>query len=310
MPSAISAREAAPLARRPARARDDARDEHRPERERGGVGRERQRHPDGEQEGADGRRDELVGEQERALHAGVGDAEVLAGTRPGIRVLLAESANVSAVPSTNSATRTTAMFTVPSRSSPRGPRGRPRRAGSTTTTIRRRSKRSAAAPPITPNSRTGRYSLSSAIETRNGSWSARRRAAGPAARTTPSPALLTTAAARSQRKLRPSRVGTMASAGRAITERTARTIATGPRPGRASERRFGVVGAAVLDRGVGLQDDVEHVTGVLRGQDGSLLPEQACDEVAPPVSTTPTSSRGAATSRAHPSVAASLSSSV
>ena len=39
----------------------------------------------------------------------------------------------------------------------------------TTMTIRRRSKRSAAAPPSTPKSRTGRYSLRTASETRNGS---------------------------------------------------------------------------------------------------------------------------------------------
>ena len=70
--------------------------------------------PSGEQEGADRRRDQLVGEQERALHPGVGDPEVLALRRgPGSSVLLAASANVSAVPRTNSATRTRAMLTVP-----------------------------------------------------------------------------------------------------------------------------------------------------------------------------------------------------
>ena len=41
-------------------------------------------------------------------------------------------------------------------------------------TIRRRSNRSAAAPPRTPNSSTGRYSLRTAIETRNGSLRLRR----------------------------------------------------------------------------------------------------------------------------------------
>ena len=57
--------------------------------------------------------DELVRQHERALHPGVGDAEVLAGHEPGRSVLLAESAKVSAVPRTNSATRTIAMLTVP-----------------------------------------------------------------------------------------------------------------------------------------------------------------------------------------------------
>ena len=53
--------------------------EERAEREAGGVRRERQRHADREQERADRRRHQLVREQERALHPGVGDAEVLAG---------------------------------------------------------------------------------------------------------------------------------------------------------------------------------------------------------------------------------------
>ena len=51
----------------------------------------------------------------------------------------------------------------------------------TTTTIRRRSNRSAAAPPMTPNSRNGRYSLNSASETRNGSRVCDATSSGPAA---------------------------------------------------------------------------------------------------------------------------------
>ena len=68
-----------------------------------------------------------------------------------------------------------------SRSWRRGAPGRRRGRGSPATTMRRRSKRSAAAPPRTPKSSTGRYSLSSAIETRNGSrvWEAT--SSGPAA---------------------------------------------------------------------------------------------------------------------------------
>ena len=56
--------------------RRDARHQHRPERETGGVGGERQRHPDGEQEGADRRPHELVAEQEGARQACVGDPEI------------------------------------------------------------------------------------------------------------------------------------------------------------------------------------------------------------------------------------------
>ncbi len=95
-------------------------------------------------------------------------------TRLGRSVLLAESANVSAVPMANRATRTTAMLTAPVMivaTSSASTSARPR---FTMTTSRRRSNRSAAAPPRTPNSSAGRYSLRSAIETRNGSrvWDA------------------------------------------------------------------------------------------------------------------------------------------
>ena len=62
---------------------DDARDEQSAERETDRVRRERQGHARGEQEGSDRRADELVRQQEAALHPGVGDAEVLAGHHPG-----------------------------------------------------------------------------------------------------------------------------------------------------------------------------------------------------------------------------------
>ena len=145
---------------------------------------------------------------------------------PGRSVLLAESANVSAVPRTNNVTRTTAMPTVPltivaTRTT--SATARPRLA---TMTMRRRLKRSAAAPPRTPNSRIGRYSLRTASDTRNGSLVRDATSSGPAASTTPSPTLLTIVADRSQRKLRPSLVGTTVSIGRASRERTGGRIAT------------------------------------------------------------------------------------
>src|SRR6185369_14960338 len=58
---------------------------------------------------------------------------------------------------------------------------------------------------------TGRYSLSSASETRNGSRVCDATSSGPAEIASPSPMLLTTVADSSQRKLRPSRGGAMAS---------------------------------------------------------------------------------------------------
>ena len=79
MPSAISARMLALLAQLGRRARDDPRHEERAKGEAGGIRGERQRHPDREEERPDRRRHELVGEQEGALQAGVGDAEVVAG---------------------------------------------------------------------------------------------------------------------------------------------------------------------------------------------------------------------------------------
>ena len=60
-------------------ARDDARHEQRTEHETHGIRGERKRHPGGEQERADRRRNQLIGQQERALHPGVGEHQVLPG---------------------------------------------------------------------------------------------------------------------------------------------------------------------------------------------------------------------------------------
>ena len=147
-------------------------------------------------------------------------------TRPGSRVLLAESANVSAVPRTNSATSTTRMFTFPltivATSTPRTT-ARPR---FTTMTMRRRSNRSAAAPPNTPNSSTGRYSAKRAIDTSSGSCVWEATSSGPAASAMPSPTLLMVVADRSQRKLRPSLAGVTVSVIRASSVRTGGRIPT------------------------------------------------------------------------------------
>ena len=115
MPSPISVRRFDDDPRLAPPARDDARHEQRTERRNttAFVG-ERERHPGGEQERADRRRNQLIRQQERALHPGVGEHQVLARDRDrGSNELLAESANVSAVPRTNSVIRTTAMLTVP-----------------------------------------------------------------------------------------------------------------------------------------------------------------------------------------------------
>ena len=102
-----------------------------------------------------------------------------AATSRGRSVLLAESANVSAVPRTNSATRTTAMLDRAADDRGREqPPGRRARTRLTTTTIRRRSNRSATAPASTPN-RSGGRSGSRASETRNGSLVCEATSSGP-----------------------------------------------------------------------------------------------------------------------------------
>ena len=209
------------------------------------VGRERNRRADGEQERADRRRDELVGQQERALHPGVGRCPGRRAARgpgraccwpsrrtsPPCRARTARSGRRPMLDDVAAAIVTTRMASTTARTR------------LTTMTIRRRSKRSAVAPPRTPNRRTGRYSLRSAIETRNGSWVWDATSSGPAASTTPSPTLLTMVAASSQRKLRPSRAGTMVSVIGAGIRRTGGRIATSAaarrRPGRGSRTRSG-----------------------------------------------------------------------
>src|SRR3954462_1416583 len=47
----------------------------------------------------------------------------------------------------------------------------------------------------------------------------------------------------------------------------------------ASERGGDLVRRAVLDRAVRLEDHVEHMAGMLRGEDGALAPEETRDEV-------------------------------
>src|SRR3954471_19335086 len=81
---------------------------------------------------------------------------------------------------------------------------------------------------MTPKSRAGRYSLNSAIETRNGSrvWEATSN--GPAEIATPSPMLLTTAAARTPLNPFPSRVGETASMMPEGRRRTGGRIAIAP----------------------------------------------------------------------------------
>ena len=246
-PSRRAGRGAQPSSARAAHWRR-ARRARAPSDEADGVRRERERHPDGEQERADRRGDQLVREQEARP----------ASARwrcPGPRARRGPAgACCSPSPRTSrrcrgrtASTRTTAMLTVPLTivDDEDDQHDRPDR-GSTTMTIRRRSNRSAAAPPRTPNSRIGRYSLRSAIETRNGSRVCDATSSGPAASTTPSPALLTIVAARSQRKLRPSLAGTMASVGRRESGCTGGRIpagrsvlgsaADGPGAGRHDER--------------------------------------------------------------------------
>ncbi len=94
----------------------------------------------------------------------------------------------------------------------------------TPATIRRRSWRSATAPAGTPNSSWGRIWARAAIETSSGSRVSEATSSGPAASATPSPALVTTDDARSQRKLRPSLAGATVSAASANGLATRRRI--------------------------------------------------------------------------------------
>ena len=131
------------------------------------------------------------------------------------------SANVSAVPSTNRATSTATMLTCPVKMVPAS-RARITARTMLTAAMRRiRSTRSATTPAAKPNSRTGRFWARTAIETSSGSRVCDATRSGPAASARPSPTLLTTAVARSQRKLRPRRAGAMDSVRRAMGLATA-----------------------------------------------------------------------------------------
>ena len=89
------------------------------------------------------------------------------------------------------------------------------RAMLTTTMIRIRSTRSATTPAANPNSRTGTFWASSAIETSSGSRVSEATRRGPAASATPSPMFVRTDVASSHRNERPRRDGAVASARRA-----------------------------------------------------------------------------------------------
>ena len=156
---------------------------------------------------------ELVREQERALHPGVRDAQVLAAHETGEQRAARGVGERLGGPEREQGERgSTAMLTVPPAIVATSRTSTAARTRFTTMTIRRRSNRSAATPPMIPKSRAGRYSLSSARETRNGSRVCEATRSGPADEGNPSPTLLTTVADRSQRKFRPSRAGAMTSA--------------------------------------------------------------------------------------------------
>ena len=165
--------------------------------------------PDREQERPDRRADELVRQQERALQPGVGEPEVLAVDEAREQACCSPSRRTSPrCRGRTASTRTTAMLTVPvtivatrtTRTTARHEvrRRRPSAADRSGRRPRRRARRTGAS---------GRYSLSSASETRNGSRVCEATSSGPAAIAMPSPMLLTNDAESSQRKLRPSRAG-------------------------------------------------------------------------------------------------------
>ena len=168
-----------------------------------------------EQRGAERRAGELVDGDEARHEPGVADAEIALGDDHRQQVEAVVSANVSAVPRRNMATRTTAMLT---RSS--DDRGAERRGGSPPapgvrrSMIRRRSSRSAATPASRPKNSHGTRCSTTASATRNGSrvWEAT--SSGPAARAMPSPRLLTHDDPSSQRNETPSRDGATASSTR------------------------------------------------------------------------------------------------
>src|SRR4029079_660309 len=158
-------------------------------------------------------------------------------------------ANVSAVPSTNSATSTMAMLTalltiVTARTTRMAARTR------LTAAMRRtRSTLSATTPACTPNSSTGRFWASAAIDTRNGSrvWLAT--SSGPAASAIPSPMLVMTDATSSRRNPRPSREGAIRSATTVNGDDTSPRVPAGsaPRDGPHVERHDAAGEPAPMD---------------------------------------------------------------
>jgi hypothetical protein len=83
---------------------------------------------------------------------------------------------------------------------------------------------------MTPNMSTGRYSLSRAIETSNGSRVSDATRSGPAEMAIPSPTLVMNDAESSQRKLEPSLAGEIISMIRTGRDRTGGRIPTDPGP--------------------------------------------------------------------------------
>ena len=133
-------------------------------------------------------------------------------TTIGSKVWEVVSAKVSAVPSRNIATRTTAMLTWPVTIEAYRTTSTSARSRSTVTTIARRSRRSARAPAYSPKSSHGSCWSRTAIATRKGSCVWEATSSGPAEIEIPSPMLLIHDDARSHRKGRPSRTGAMTSA--------------------------------------------------------------------------------------------------
>src|SRR5215218_6262679 len=146
------------------------------------------------------------------------------------------SANVSAVPRTNNASRTTAMLTAPVTIVAARTARIAARHTLTRAIIRTRSTRSATTPAVKPNSSTGTFCASNAIETRSGSRVCDATSSGPAASATPSPTLVRTEVARSHRNERPRRAGTVASARRATGSGIAAVYACSRRGGHSSAR--------------------------------------------------------------------------
>ncbi len=157
----------------------------------------------------------------------------LFATTIGNSVVDVVSANVSAVPRTNSATSTREIATLSSTIVALRTASTSARTAWTATMILRRSKRSAATPATRPNSSHGRRWSTTARATRNGSRVREATRSGPAAREIPSPRLLAHDDPSNHRKGRPSRAGATAS----TSVPTMRAIITHPAP--SPEREIG-----------------------------------------------------------------------